>query len=155
MSALHNPSQERFCQIVHRRTLEGEKRSVARTAAYRDAIYEGGDATDEQLAPNARRYSNQSHIKARIAQIAEYEAKLAGMDRVWLLVRVKGMIEDDGKDRVPAARLLNDMQGWGAPSKHEHSGPDGAPIQHEDVSHQALADAILAYQERNRPQPQE
>jgi hypothetical protein len=57
MGLLHNPAYERFCQRVYELTFEGQKRGVARTAAYREVIYQGGDASDGELAPNARRYS--------------------------------------------------------------------------------------------------
>lgn len=145
MGVLYNPAHERFCQTLHRLTLEGRKRGAARTAAYREAIYQGGDATDAQLAPNARRFANGKDVKARLAEIAEYEAKLAGLDRVWLVAKVKEAIESDGKDRVPAMKLMVDIQGWGAPSRHEHSGPGGAPIEVAEYTDAQRAQALAVF----------
>lgn len=145
MGALPNPAHERFCQIVHKLTLEGEKRGAARTAAYREAIYQGGDATDKQLAPNARRFANGEQVKLRIAEIAEYEAKLAGLDRIWLIVQIKEAIEESSKDRIPAMKLMADMQGWMAPSKHQHTGADDGPIEHLHYTDAQRIQALAAF----------
>lgn len=90
MGILPNPDHERFCQEVHRRILAREKRTQAWTAAYRAHVYTGeADTPDEKIAPNARRLVQQKHIRARLQEIGNFAAMLAGIDRDWALVELK------------------------------------------------------------------
>lgn len=91
MGVLANPDHERFCQEVHRRVLLREKLAHARTAAYREHIYTGdrAAASDEDLAPNARRLAGQKHMRVRIAELGEFAATMAGIDQSWILVELK------------------------------------------------------------------
>lgn len=90
MGILLNPAHERFCQEVHRRILLREKRGEAQTAAYREHIYTGADKPDdEKIAPNARRLSQQKHIRDRVKELGNFAALLAGIDRDWALVELK------------------------------------------------------------------
>ena len=91
MGVLANPNHERFCQEVHRRILQREPRGAAQTAAYREHIYTGDKAAagDNQLAPNAKRLVQQKHIRERIKELADFTAKLAGLDQSWLMVELK------------------------------------------------------------------
>jgi hypothetical protein len=94
MGVLANPNHERFCQEVHRRMLARESRGQARTSAYREHIYTGDKAiSDEELAPNARRLAGQRHIRDRIQEIADFTAKLAGIDASWAMVEAKTLFE--------------------------------------------------------------
>lgn len=94
MSALGNLDHERFCQALHKRVWAGEKRSTARTAAYRDTMYSGDNADDSALAANARRLANRKDILARLKELAEFSAKLAGVDSGWALVKLKALADD-------------------------------------------------------------
>lgn len=94
MGALGNLNHERFCQALHKRIWAGEKRSEARTAAYRDAIYKGDNPDAPSLADNARRLANQRPIKARLTELADYSAKLAGLDASWAMVELSRRVRD-------------------------------------------------------------
>lgn len=73
--------------------LAGEKRGAARTAAYREAVYKGDNPDDQAIAPDARKLANQKAVKARIQELADFAAKLAGIDANWALVLLKGKAE--------------------------------------------------------------
>lgn len=97
MGVLVNPDHERFCQEVHRRILAREARGQARTAAYREHIYRATTAppaTDDQLAANARRLAGQKQIRERLAELADFAAKLAGIDASWAMVELKSLLAD-------------------------------------------------------------
>jgi hypothetical protein len=93
MGVLANPDHERFCQEVHRLILDGQKRCVAYTAAYREHIYKGGDASDDDIGPNARRLSQQGPIRGRITELLNYSSKLAAIDASWALLILKRRVE--------------------------------------------------------------
>ncbi len=93
MGVLGNTKHERFCQAVHRRVLAGETRGKSRTAAYREIIYQGDNPDDNAIAPDARKLANQKLVKARIQELADTAAKLAGIDAAWALVLLKGKAE--------------------------------------------------------------
>lgn len=112
MGALGNPNHERFCQALHLRIWRGEKRSDALAPAYREAIYRGDDADDEALAPNARRMVARRDVKVRLQELADYAAKLAGIDSGWAQLKLRAIVEanlddylappDEKGDRYPA-----------------------------------------------------
>lgn len=97
MGALGNPHHERFAQALHRRLWAGEKRAVARSGAYLEAIHTptpgAPPAQPVTIAANARRLANQSNIAARVNELAEYAGKLAGIDSAWALVRLKDLAD--------------------------------------------------------------
>ena len=94
MGVLGNIKHEAFAQDVHRRMLAGERRGRARTAAYRATVYTGSaHVADAALAPNARRLADQKDVSARIQELGDFAAKLAGIDKNWALVKLKGMTE--------------------------------------------------------------
>ncbi|KAB1581148.1 terminase small subunit [Serratia marcescens] len=45
-------------------------------------------------------------------------------------------------DPKAAIKQIGEMQGWEAPKKTEVSGPDGGPIQHEDLTDEQLKEAL-------------
>ena len=59
-------------------------------------------------------------------------------------------------DPKAAIKQLGELQGWEAPKKTELSGPDGGPVQHEDLTDEQLLEALkeLGY-ERRRNQLEE
>jgi hypothetical protein len=93
MGALTNFDHERFCQAALRRIWSGEKQVAAFHAAYREAIYEGENQGDQAIAANVRRLRNRHEIKARLAELAEYAAKLAGIDAGWAQLKLRDMVE--------------------------------------------------------------
>lgn len=99
MGVLGNIKHEAFAQEVHRRQLSGEKRGVARTAAYRTAIYTGdAPVEDVAIAPDARKLANRHDVRDRIQELADFASKLAGIDKNWALVKLKGYAEGNLDD---------------------------------------------------------
>lgn len=69
-----------------------------------------------------------SEAQGRIAEQAEWSA----VERLRMLAEIASRTKsDDPRVAVSAIAEANKMQGSHAPAKHEHSGPDGAPIQTE------------------------
>lgn len=102
MAILGNSKHEAFAQAVQSRLVAGEKRTAARTAAYRDTIYTGPSVSDDALVDNARKLSNRKDVKARIQELADFHAKLAGIDKNWALVVLKGKVEANLDDYLSA-----------------------------------------------------
>ncbi len=94
MGALGNHDHERFCQAAHARLWAGEKRAKALTGAYRETMYTGTAGDDAALAPNARRLANRKDVAARIRELNEFAAKLAGIDSGWALLKLKRLADD-------------------------------------------------------------
>jgi hypothetical protein len=90
MGALGNPKHERFCQEVHKRIWAGGAVSDSRTEAYKLV---GFDSSDTCVADNARKLANRKDVKARLAELAEYAAKLAGIDAAWGMVKLRQLVE--------------------------------------------------------------
>ena len=136
MPALSNPKREAFAQHLLRNLIEGEfqSRGKAAFAAAKAAGYRGS-----ALADNARKWSNQADVKARMAELArpiepEADAVLA-MDVEGAKLRLAEIIRADSglakvkpADVIAAVRQLSAMEGWDAPKKMEHTGKDGAPL---------------------------
>lgn len=94
MGALGNHDHERFCQAAHSRIWGGEKRAQALPAAYRETMYTKDSTDDAALAPNARRLANRRDVSARLKELDEFAAKLAGIDAGWALLKLKRLTED-------------------------------------------------------------
>ena len=92
MGALVNLDHERFCQAAHRRIWAGEKHVAAFEEAYRETILESG-ADPAAISANVRRLRNQPRVKARMQELAEYAAKLAGIDAGWAQLKLRAMVE--------------------------------------------------------------
>jgi len=87
--ALVNLDHERFCQAAHRRIWGGEKAVEAYEAAYRETILEdGAESSGTAFAANVRKLRNLPAVKARLQQLADYAAKLAGIDASWAMVEL-------------------------------------------------------------------
>lgn len=94
MGILLNIDHERFCQAAHKRLWSGEKHVAAYHAAYIETIYEGSsEPTDEVIAANVRKLRNRPEVKARLQELAEYAAKLAGIDAGWAQLKLRDMVE--------------------------------------------------------------
>lgn len=114
MGVLSNFDHERFCQLAHKRIWAGEKQVEACEAAYREAICEGAENTKPaDFAANVRKLRNRPEIKARLQELADYAAKLAGIDAGWAQLKLKSIVDanvddylglpDENGDRKPAA----------------------------------------------------
>ena len=112
MGVLNNSDHERFCQLAHKRIWAGEKRSEVCHAVYLDVIYDGEEPESDATKANVRKFYNRDDIKARMAELAEYAAKLAGIDAGWAQLKLKAIVEanmddylaqaDENGDRIPA-----------------------------------------------------
>jgi hypothetical protein len=109
MGALYNPTHERFAQEMHRRTLAREPRPAALVAAYREHILRDAATSDEKIYNNARRLANSPQVRARIRELGDLAAKLAGIDAGWAMLKLKELVDanlddymrrTDGGDRV-------------------------------------------------------
>lgn len=98
MGALGNLDHERFCQNAHKRIWSGEKRVPAFHAAYRETIYRGSNPDEQAIAPDVRRLRNRVEVKARLVELADYAAKLAGIDATWAMVQLKARVADFNLD---------------------------------------------------------
>jgi hypothetical protein len=93
MGALLNHDHERFCQELRKRILAGEKRASARVGAYRATMYTGKAIDDTALSPNARRLANRKDVAARLGELDDFAAKLAGIDSGWALLKLKKLAD--------------------------------------------------------------
>jgi hypothetical protein len=103
MSALQNLDRERFCQAAHRRIWAGERRAAALRAAYVETIYRGDDPDSPSIADNARKLANTLNVKARLAELSDYAAKLAGIDAGWAQLKLRAMVEANVHDYLTPA----------------------------------------------------
>ncbi len=98
MGVLANLKHEKFCQSAHKRIWAGEKQVAAYHAAYREAIYEGDNPADKAIASNVRKVRNRVEVKARLTELAQYAAILAGTDAGWAMRQLKSRVNDFNLD---------------------------------------------------------
>jgi hypothetical protein len=111
MAALKNFDHERFCQAAHRRVWSGEKQVVACRAAYRETVYGGNDPDERAIAANVRRLRNRPDIKARMRELADHSAKMAGLDAGWALLRARQLVDFDLAAFLQGEGDLSDFPG--------------------------------------------
>lgn len=98
MGVLGNFDHERFCQAAHKRIWAGERHVAAYHAAYRETIYRGADPDEQAIAPNVRKLRNRKEVKARLAELADVAAKMAGLDAGLAMLQLKARIWDFNLD---------------------------------------------------------
>lgn len=103
MGILGNPDHERFCQAAHKRIWAGERAVASFEAAYRETIYTGDNPEGKALAANVRKLRRNEKIKARLRELADYSAKLAGIEAGWALLKLKSLIEANLDDYLSPA----------------------------------------------------
>jgi hypothetical protein len=111
MGVLANPDHERFCQLAHKRIWSGEKRADVCKALYLEIIYDGAEPDSDSTQANVRKFYNRDDIKARLGELAEYAAKLAGCDAGWALLRAKRMVEFDTDKFINGQGDISDLPG--------------------------------------------
>lgn len=93
---------------------------------------------------NAHRLSTNESIKRRVAEIVgkvSDKAEWTAADRLRGLKTIYDATEGkDPRTAIAALAEANKMQGSYAPSKHQHSGPGGAPIQTVDLTNVSTDD---------------
>lgn len=124
MPVLRNSKHEAFAQALAKGSTADEAYAAAGFKPNR------GNATRLKLNDSIR--ARVAEIKSRVAEKAEWTAA----DR---LIALKGIYDasltDDRRTAISAIAEANKMQGSYAPSKHQHTGPNGGPIQTLDLSH--------------------
>jgi type VI protein secretion system component VasK len=84
---------------------------------------------------NAARLNANESIRARVEELASRGAEKAEWTAADRLSALKLIFDKtanaDPRVAISAIAEANKMQGSYAPEKREHSGPNGAPIQHE------------------------
>lgn len=87
---------------------------------------------------NAHRLSTNESIKRRVVEIVGRVAEKAEWTAADRLKALKGIFdrtsEADPRTAIAALAEANKMQGSYAPARHQHSGPNGGPIQTVDLT---------------------
>lgn len=123
MPVLENPRYEAFSQW----------RAKGKTVdeAYILAGFKANRGNAARLNANESVKKRLVEIKSRVAEKAEWSAA----ERLNALKRISDAAEEkDPRVAVSAIAEANKMQGAHAPAKHQHSGPNGGPIQTVDLS---------------------
>ena len=111
LGVLANPDHERFCQLAHKRIWSGEKRADVCRELYIEIIYDGAEPDSESTQANVRKFYNRDDIKARLGELAEYSAKLSGIDASWAMLRAKRMVEFDTDNFINGDGDISDLPG--------------------------------------------
>lgn len=129
MPVLKNARHEKFAQALAKGKTADE--------AYVEAGYafNRGNATRLKLNESIRKRTEE--IRGRISEKAEWSAA----DRMISLKNIHdASLADDRRTAISAIAEANKMQGSYAPSKHQHSGPGGGPIQTVDLTNVSADD---------------
>lgn len=108
--------QEAFCQAI--------ASGMNQSDAYRSA-YDAGKMKDATVQNNAYKLLQNNEAATRLKELREALANKSLWTReqsVAVLVDVIGDGESRGTDKISAVKVLNDMQGFNAPTKLEVSG---------------------------------
>lgn len=133
MGALPDIKREKFAQALLRNLVAMMPKGKAALAAAKEAGYRGS-----ALADNARKWSNQKDVKARLAELAAPAQAQAEAELTVDLDRAKGRLAeiilakvplDEAvmpKDVINALKVLAAIEGWNAPTtvnlnKHVHT----------------------------------
>ncbi len=133
MGALPDIKREKFAQALLRNLVAMIPKGKAALAAAKEAGYRGS-----ALADNARKWSNQKDVKARLAELAAPAQTQAEAELSVDLDRAKGRLAEiilakvpldeavAPKDIIGALKVLAAIEGWNAPTtinvnKHVHT----------------------------------
>lgn len=123
MPVLKNSRHEKFAQLL----AEGK----SATDAYAEAGYSGDRTAASRLSTNANIRQRVDEIKNRVAEKAEWSAA----DRLIALKSIYDKVEpNDPRVAISAIAEANKMQGSYAPSKLQHTGANGGPVQIADIT---------------------
>lgn len=121
---LRNSKHEAFAQAL--------AKGKSADAAYSGAGFKPHRQNASRLMANDDIRARVAEIKSRVAEKAEWSAadRLRGLKAIY-----DASLADDRRTAISAISEANKMQGSYAPSKHQHTGPNGGPIQTVDLSH--------------------
>jgi phage terminase small subunit len=123
MPVLRNARHEAFAQAVAKGKTADEAYALAGYAANR------GNAA--RLNANDSIRKRVRELQDRVAEKAEWSAA----DRLRSLRTIhERVVDSDPKTAISAIAEANKMQGSYAPSKHQHTGPNGGPIPTVDLT---------------------
>lgn len=132
MPVLKNPKHEAFAQ--------GLAKGLSADEAYESAGYSRNRGNATRLKANESVVKRVEELQGRIAEKAEWSAA----DRLETLKRIVEATER-GEPRVAVSAIAeaNKMQGSHAPTKQEHTSPDGSmsPVSAKDTAF-AVLDAL-------------
>ncbi|KEA07133.1 terminase small subunit [Rhizobium rhizogenes] len=123
MPVLKNARHEKFAQAV--------AKGKSATEAYEEAGYKPDRKNAARLTTNDDIRRRVDEIKSRVAEKAEWTAA----DRLISLKSIHdASLSEDRRTAIAAIAEANKMQGSYAPTKNEHTGKGGGPIQTVDLS---------------------
>jgi phage terminase small subunit len=115
----------------------------AKHEAYAQALAKGKSATEAMEAAgysdprNSTRLTKNYEIAARVQEIKTRVAEKAEWTAADRLSALKGIYDaaasDDRRTAIAAIAEANRMQGSYAPTKHQHTGANGGPIQNQTL----------------------
>jgi hypothetical protein len=128
LPALADPKLEAFAQALLLNLAQGVAPSKAADHAAKAVGYGGSSR-----ASNARKRAQRKDVKARMVEIASPIKPEVTPELVMTLSEAKLTLSEIARsckavDRIGSIRQLALMEGWEAPSRHEHTGRDGAPL---------------------------
>jgi phage terminase small subunit len=129
MPVLKNARHEKFAQAIAKGKTADE--------AYVEAGYSFNRGNAARMKANESIRKRAEQITARVSEKAEWSAA----DR---LISLKALhdasLKDDRRTAIAAIAEANKMQGSYAPTKHQHAGANGGPIQTVDLTNVSADD---------------
>lgn len=109
---------------------EKQRKFVAAYLEHGVAMRAAAEAGYGQPKSEGVRLLSKPPIKKAIEAVQKRATNAALMKREKALEQLSKLAETatQAKDRINAIALLARLQGWEAPRKHEHAGPDGGAI---------------------------
>ena len=128
MPALSDPKLEAFTQALLLNLAQLIPPSRAADLAAKTAGYGGSSR-----ASNARKRAQRKDVKARMVEIASPVKPEVAPEVVMTLAEAKLTLSEIARyaknvDRIGSIRQLALMEGWEAPTRHEHTGANGQPL---------------------------
>lgn len=133
MPVLRNAKHEAFAQAV--------AAGKSATEAYAEAGFKSHQQNASRLMLNDVVKARVVEIKNRVAEKAEWSAA----DRLSSLKTIfDASVKDDRRTAIAAIAEANKMQGSYAPSRQEHTGRGGGPIEYANLSEEEIDARIAA-----------
>jgi phage terminase small subunit len=133
MPVLKNARHERFAHAL--------AKGKTATDAYEEAGYKPDRHHAARLATKGHITSRVDEIKNRVAEKAEWSAA----DRLMALKTIfDASAADDRRTAIAAIAEANKMQGSYAPTKQEHTGRNGGPIEYANMTEEEIDARIAA-----------
>ncbi|HEY0120635.1 MAG TPA: terminase small subunit [Rhizobium sp.] len=133
MPVLKNARYEQFAQ--------GLARGLSATEAYAQAGYKESRSAASRLSTNVNIKRRIEEINVRVAEKAEWSAA----DRIAALKRISDASEAlDPRVSVSAIAEANKMSGSYPPTRQEHTGRNGGPIEYANLTEEEIDARIAA-----------